>query len=578
MAEGSDSADHRRPAPFDQDDPGGGDRGAYDTGLPDEPDFAEFLAESRREQQSAATRAAEAERVLAAALADADRWFEVEADLTAEVRPPVVAIVPTRGDAGLERCLAALAGQDYPGLTVLALDGSAEPERLNARVATAAPHTLVRRVQDPSGGLGPAAAALAGDVIDSVQGAMFFVICADDVVLDPAAVRLLVDEAITSNAGVVGPKLVSDAAPDALVDVGWLVDRYGEAWGIAEPGERDQEQHDAVRDVFFVSARAMLVRCDLFAALGGFDGLCASAAARDLAWRARLAGARVIVAPDVRGVVAVKVGAAARVAPAELRALTRGRLRALYKTTSTWSLVWTYPTALALVVVEAVLRAMRGRTAYSGALLSGAADAFRDIPELRHEREAVQATRVVPDADLHPYMVRGSARLRRLVTRRFHVDERIAGASLRTRAFLGDGQRSWRRREGLLLLALTAVSLVATRNFVSNGTPSFAGLLSWPGASTLFHGFAAGNRKVFFGADVAAPPLLAVCGALVGLFAGHADLARTALVTLAIPVGMIAVYQMLRRTSVRAWPAVAAAAAYGANPVSRNAIARASSA
>ncbi|HEY1737771.1 MAG TPA: hypothetical protein VGI86_03630, partial [Acidimicrobiia bacterium] len=164
----------------------------------------------------------------------------------------------------------------------------------------------------------------------------------------------------------------------------------------------------------------------------------------------------------------------------------------------------------------------------------------------------------------------------RLVTRRLHVDERLAGASLRTRAFFGggDGERNWRRREGLLLGVLIIVSLLATRTFVSGGTPSFAGLLSWPGASTLFHDFTAGHRSTFFGANVSSPPLLAACGVLVALFVGHADLARTALVTLAIPAGMIIVYQMLRRTSLRAWPALAAAAAYGANPVSRNAIAR----
>ncbi|HEY3832233.1 MAG TPA: glycosyltransferase [Acidimicrobiia bacterium] len=605
MPEGSDSADHGRPAPFDQDGPSDQgeqvergerpnrrdvgrrdagerdadrrDRGGYETGLGDEPDFADFLAESRLEQQSAATKAAQAHQAMTAALAGADEWYSVEADLSVEVRPPVVAIVPTRGGDGLERCLAALAEQDYPGLTVLALDGSPAAEALAGRVAAAAPHTLVRRVEDPSGGLGPAAAALADDVIESVQGATFFVFCADDVVLDRNAVRMLADEAIASNAGIVGPKLVSDAARDELVDVGWLIDRYGEAWSIAEPGERDQEQHDAVRDVFFVSARAMLVRCDLFTALDGFDAACAAAAARDLAWRARIAGARVVVAPEARAAVLPKPPEATLATPVDVRALTRGRLRALYKTAATWSLVWTFPLALLLIVFEALLQAVRGRASYSGAILGGAADAFRDIPELRTERAAIQKARVAPDADLHPYMVRGSARLRRLVTRRLHVDERLAGASIRTRAFFGggdDGERSWRSREGLLLGALIVVSLVATRTFVSGGTPSFAGLLSWPRASTLFHDFSAGRRSTFFGADVAAPPLLAACGALVALFLGHADLARTALVTLAIPAGMVIVYQMLRRTSLRAWPALAAATAYGANPVSRNAIAR----
>ena len=92
-----------RRAPFDQDQPSDqGEHahrpgeGGYDTGMGDEPDFADFLAESRLQQQSAA----EAERALAAALAGADEWYSVEADLTVEVRPPVVAIVPTPAAPG----------------------------------------------------------------------------------------------------------------------------------------------------------------------------------------------------------------------------------------------------------------------------------------------------------------------------------------------------------------------------------------------------------------------------------------------------------------------------------------------
>src|SRR5579862_5758478 len=87
MPEGSDSAGRRgRPAPFDQDTLYGLE------GLPDEPDFEDLLAYSRQQEQSAASRDAEAERELSAALADADRWFEVEAEATAETRPAVVAI------------------------------------------------------------------------------------------------------------------------------------------------------------------------------------------------------------------------------------------------------------------------------------------------------------------------------------------------------------------------------------------------------------------------------------------------------------------------------------------------------
>ena len=49
------------------------------------------------------------------------------------------------------------------------------------------------------------------------------------------------------------------------------IDHYGVPFSGIEPGEVDQEQHDGVRDVFYVSHAAMLVRADLFHELGGFD-------------------------------------------------------------------------------------------------------------------------------------------------------------------------------------------------------------------------------------------------------------------------------------------------------------------
>ena len=71
------------------------------------------------------------------------------------------------------------------------------------------------------------------------------------------------------------------------------IDHYGVPFSVVEPDEVDQEQHDAVRDVFFVSHALMLVRADLFHELGGFDTETFPGADDiDLCWRARLAGAR----------------------------------------------------------------------------------------------------------------------------------------------------------------------------------------------------------------------------------------------------------------------------------------------
>ena len=84
-----------------------------------------------------------------------------------------------------------------------------------------------------------------------------------------------------------------------LQHVGLGVDRFGEIDPLVEPGEVDQEQHDAVRDVFALPSACMLVRADLFRALGGFDpAIDFYGDDVDLCWRAHLGGARVVVVPS----------------------------------------------------------------------------------------------------------------------------------------------------------------------------------------------------------------------------------------------------------------------------------------
>ena len=111
----------------------------------------------------------------------------------------------------------------------------------------------------------------------------------------------MLEEAYRSNAGIVGPKIVDADNPEVLLEVGRSIDQFGNPHTGIEPGELDQAQHDAVRDVFYVSDAAMFVRADLFHELGGFDASRFPGAEDiDFCWRARLAGARVLVAPEAR--------------------------------------------------------------------------------------------------------------------------------------------------------------------------------------------------------------------------------------------------------------------------------------
>lgn len=213
-----------------------------------------------------------------------------------ELAPPVVAVV-VASDPGdwFDACLESLCAQDYPNLALLVVDDASETE-LTSRVAAVEPSAVVRRRSERGG-----YARAANEARDGVEGATFFLFCHDDVVLEHDAVRTLVEESFRSNAAVVGPKLLDDAEPDRLRQVGLGMHRLGTPAPRTRPGELDQAQHDEAREVFAVPGACTLVRADLFEALEGYDAEMAMFGEDvDFCWRAQVAGARVAVAPAAR--------------------------------------------------------------------------------------------------------------------------------------------------------------------------------------------------------------------------------------------------------------------------------------
>jgi GT2 family glycosyltransferase len=214
------------------------------------------------------------------------------------VAPPVAAIMVARDPGSwFEASVTSVVTQDYPHLEVLVLDVGGRGSDLPARLAAVAPNAFYHALDGRDPGLGPAwdrAAAL-------VEGAAFLLFLHDDVELEPGAIAGLVEAAWRLNAGIVGPKLVSADDPERLCALGGDVDALGVVGGGVERGELDQGQHDDTTFVDVVSSSAMLVRADLFRALGGFDTQMPwSGEDVDLCLRAKAAGARVAVAPGVR--------------------------------------------------------------------------------------------------------------------------------------------------------------------------------------------------------------------------------------------------------------------------------------
>ena len=210
--------------------------------------------------------------------------------------PGVVAVVVASGPTPwLDEALVSLAAQDYPNLSVLVIDVGGD-DAIEARVAAMLPEAHLARMP---AGTGFADAANKG--LEMVEQVAHVLICHDDVVLEPDAVQLLLEEAYRSNAGLTCPKFVMWDAPDRLASVGMGADRLGVVHQLVEPGELDQGQHDAAREVFVAPSGAVLVRTDLWRALGGFNpGAGRPGEDLDLCWRAQLAGARVVVAPQAR--------------------------------------------------------------------------------------------------------------------------------------------------------------------------------------------------------------------------------------------------------------------------------------
>ncbi|MGH9281587.1 MAG: glycosyltransferase, partial [Acidimicrobiales bacterium] len=513
--------------------------------------------------------------------------------------PPVVAVVVTC-DAGpwLEEALEALGEQDYPNLSVLVIDAGSAVDP-TPRVAAVLPDAYVRRLPENAG-----YAASTNEALGLVEGASHFLLCHDDVAPEPDALRVMVEEAFRSNAGLVAPKLVAWDDPRRLLQVGMGVDKSGAPHPLVDRGELDQEQHDRVRDVFVAPGGFTLVRADLFASLGGFDpAMHLFGEDLDLSWRAQVAGARVVVAPAarVRHLEAMSAGqrpgpsangirpapgaAIAHLAPSQpppailggqARAFQlRHRLRAVLKDYSTWHLVRVLPQVALLALAEIVFGLLSGHTATARDTARAWSWNLRRVSELRALRREVRRARRVPDGEVRRLQATGSARFSgfvrgQLATER--VRRRTRGAAARRRA-LEEGDQA--NRQVLLSMAVgtgvALVLLIGSRHLITGRIPAIHQLAPFPGATSFLRSFLSGWNQAGLGSEAPAPVAFGLLG-LGGLALGGATaFLRTLVVLGALPLGAIGAFRLAKPLgSHRA--GLAALVAYVAIPLPYNAL------
>ncbi len=440
-----------------------------------------------------------------------------------------------------EEALVALGGQDYPNQSVLVMDAGAGGDSAR-RVASVLPDAYLRRVPSK-----PGFAAAANDVLQTVQGASFLVFCHDDVAMDPDAIRLLVEEALRSNAGIVAPKVVEWDHPDRLLEVGLVVDKTGACGSVVDRGELDQEQHDAVKDVFAVSNTCLLVRSDLFSELGGFDAEMGDHGADvDLCWRAQVAGARVVVAPAARvrhhrGDERHREDAVDKDA-----AQSRHHLRTMFKSYSLLHLLRVVPQAAVVTIVETIVALLARRWGEARQLIAAWLWNLRRVRRLRPLRQAVRRSRSVPDSEVRRLQVRGSVRLTNYLQRRLHAEERA-------RALVSAGQELvesvWQgpARAAAALLGLVALALlIGSRELFTGRLPAVGQLAPFPRVSTLLTHYVDGWRTTGLGSPSSAPPMLGILGFAGTLLLGGVGLLQKLLVLGVWPIAAVGAWRVGR--------------------------------
>ncbi|MCB0956438.1 MAG: glycosyltransferase [Ilumatobacteraceae bacterium] len=454
---------------------------------------------------------------------------------TGTLAPPVVAVMVVHEPGPwFQEVLAGLAAQDHPNLKCLFLV-SGEAGTLPAMIRERVPNAFVRGVAG-----NPGFGAAANEVMRLVDGDNgFFCFLHDDVALDPSAIRLLVEEVYRSNAGIVGPKLVDWDHPVVLQHVGLAVDRLGEVDPLVEPGEVDQEQHDAVRDVFAVPSACLMIRADLFRAIGGFDpAIEYHGDDVDLCWRAHLSGARVVVVPAARG--RHREGLAAR--RPDVRHATqavRNRMRTVLSLTGGRRLALVVPQLVLVTVAEVVVTALMGRIRQAGAALAALGGMVLRLPGVFARRRQVAPLRHVPDTEVAGLQLRGSARLVAF----------LRGRGARAADPDATNERRWRETAGsapvLAWLAVLLLFIIGSRKLIAGGVPNFGEFLAFPDSpSRLLSSYMSGwNGHGLGSADPTPTGIALVAVASIGtLF--HMQLLHTVSILGLVLAGYLGAYRL----------------------------------
>ncbi|MBA2773595.1 MAG: glycosyltransferase family 2 protein [Nocardioidaceae bacterium] len=386
---------------------------------------------------------------------------------------------------------------------------------------------------------------------------------------------------------VVGPRVRAWPRARRLLEVGLTITGTGHRETGLEPGEFDQGQHDDQRDVLAVGTAGMLVRMDVWEALGGFDPcLPLFRDDVDFGWRVTSLGQRVVVAPAAlvfhaeaatRGVRAID-----NAAPSAHRADRRAALYTLLVNGSAAALPWRYlrlgggsllraigyllgklPTA-AVDEVRALAwvlarpdRIVRGRSARRRQRLDGRSPDHRAASALLPPwwlpyAQGADSWLGQLAADVRDRAATAGSSVRQLPAGRGDGSALETGPVPEEAENLpaGAGPVSWVRRHQLLALTtlLAVLALVATRGLHGAGFLRGGSLLPVPGSTRQWWQLYTETwHRVGLGSDAPAAPYVAVLAVAGTMLLGKAWLVADLLLLFGPVLGAAGAYVAARR-------------------------------
>jgi len=423
----------------------------------------------------------------------------------------------------------------------------------------------------------------------------------DDAAPEPDALaRLLAVAEESPSLAAIAPKVHSWDGR-RLTEVGLTVDSSGRVHTGLEPREVDQGQHDDVGEVLAAGTAGLLVRRQIWDALGGLDPQWSLFADDvDFGWRLNAAGERVRIAPSAVLRHAGALTAGKRKADAvDGRPGAAARRHGMQVVLANTSALFV-PLLALRYVVECLLRAVAllllarrpGAALDEVAALGGLLARPQVVVQARRRRRG----RLASHADVRPLLAKPAMRWRlfgdRLAEafrgreaaeqrsrRRAPVETRVVesgpvAAEAESLDLEAGAVLRFLRRPGVLLAAvLTVLGLVAARGVIGGDLHGGRLLPAPAGADDLWSTYVHSWHAVGLGSTHVAPTALAVLALLSSLLLGKAWLAVSVLMLGAVPLAGLSAYVASAPLTRSPWLRVWAAALWAFAPATTGAIA-----